>query len=110
MTPRQFDALARVHRDMRRHEIEHQEFLFAQLTAMVANTGFRGWKEVRTAEEFMPSRWKRPRRPKRLNRKAIADRIRRGMAAIMARQNRGLPNGNPGTGHPGDPAQPAASQ
>lgn len=32
------------------------EFMLAQLTAMVANTGFKGWPDPRKPEEFMPSR------------------------------------------------------
>lgn len=31
------------------------EVMMARLTAMVANTGFRGWPEPRKIEEFMPS-------------------------------------------------------
>ena len=55
---------------------------------MVANTGFRGWKEVRETEEFMPSRHKgKPVKPKRINRKAVAAKLRDNMRYIMAVQN-----------------------
>lgn len=55
---------------------------------MVANTGFRGWKEVRTTDEFMPSRHKgEAAKPKRINRKAIADKLRSNMAFLMRMQN-----------------------
>jgi hypothetical protein len=88
-TPRQFDAMARAHRRARRREVQHIEFLFGQLTAMVANTGFRGWKEVRTTDEFMPSRHKgKVAKPKRINRQAVAKKLRENMAWLMAQQNK----------------------
>jgi hypothetical protein len=87
MTPRQFDALARRHRAKRQREVEHAEFLFGQLTAMVGNTGIRGWKDVRTTDEFMPSRHMgKPAKPRRINRKAVADLLRSNMQFLMARQ------------------------
>lgn len=48
--------MVRAHHRAKHRAAEHAEFLFGQLTAMVANTGFRGWQEARTADEFMPSR------------------------------------------------------
>jgi len=55
---------------------------------MVATTGFRGWKEPRTTDEFMPSRHKgKPAKQKRINRKAVAAKLRDNMRYIMAVQN-----------------------
>jgi hypothetical protein len=86
MTPRQFDALARAHRRAKRRMVEHTEYLFGQLTAMVANTGFRGWNEARTADEFMPSR----QMPDEADEKAAglaAERMRSTMISFAAFQN-----------------------
>lgn len=51
MTPRQFGHLSK----RQRYLVEHQEFLFGQLTSWVAATGFKSPKEATTARDFMPS-------------------------------------------------------
>ncbi len=48
------DRVRRLDTVERRREAK-LEVMLASLTAMVANTGFRGWKEPRQPEEFMPS-------------------------------------------------------
>jgi hypothetical protein len=81
LTPRQFDALLRRHQ----RKEEHDEFMFAQLTSWVANTGFKSASKVTQPKDFMPSQWAKtlsrptPSKPKRMTRKrrfAIADGIR----------------------------------
>jgi hypothetical protein len=82
--------MARAHRRAKHREVQHAEFLFGQLTAMVANTGFRGWKEVRTTDEFMPSHHRgEAAKPKRINRKAIADRMRCMLTALAQQGKQG---------------------
>lgn len=51
LTPRQLDAL------LKRKKVETvaNEYLFAQLTALVANTGFRSGKEPSKPSDFMPT-------------------------------------------------------
>ncbi len=77
LTPRQFDALLRRHRN----HVEANELLFAQLTSWVANTGFRSTEKPTHPRDFMPSQWakhpkpKRPRMTKK-RRQDIADGLR----------------------------------
>jgi hypothetical protein len=49
LTPAQFSAL------MRRHKSAHQtnEFLFAQLTSVIANTAFRHYEKATVPNDFM---------------------------------------------------------
>ncbi len=58
MCPRFFDTLVRQH-DRNANQAEHREritdHLLAQIAAMVANTGFRGWEETRQVSEFLPT-------------------------------------------------------
>jgi hypothetical protein len=58
LTPRQFDALLK----RKRVETVNQEFLAAQLTSWVANTGFRAADKPTKAQDFMPSEWARTTR------------------------------------------------
>ena len=54
ITPRYYDALVMHHErnlEMRRRE---SDSMIAVLTAMVANTGFRSFEEVRQPKEFLP--------------------------------------------------------
>jgi hypothetical protein len=53
LTPRQFDALLKRHR----YRVESTEFLFAQLTSWIANTGFRSTEKPTADFDFMPSQW-----------------------------------------------------
>lgn len=55
ISPRFFAKLAAEHKAAREREQWHGEFMLAQVIAMVANTGFKGWKEVRQPKEFMPT-------------------------------------------------------
>jgi hypothetical protein len=74
-TPRYFDALVQRHRETEERAERKQEFMFAQLTAMVANSGFLRWDKAPTPPDFMPSEWdkqqKQPRKRRR-SRKVIA--------------------------------------
>ena len=67
------------------------ELLLAQLTAMVANTGFRGFKEPLKAQDFLvterPRQPQRAKRPTKAQREAVADSWREAMQALMAKQN-----------------------
>ena len=75
LTPRQFDAL------LKRKKVETvaQEFLAAQLTSWVANTGFRTTEKPTKPQDFMPSEWGRTRasihsgKPRRMTKKRRAD-------------------------------------
>jgi hypothetical protein len=60
MTPRQLDAL------LNRHQLAtaSREFLFAQVTSWVANTGFRSVAKPTKATDFMPSEWAKTGKPK----------------------------------------------
>jgi hypothetical protein len=40
-----------------RHSLESNEFMLAQLTSWVANTGFRTSEKPTSALDFMPSQW-----------------------------------------------------
>jgi len=51
MTPYQFEGLLKRHLQQR----EHQEFLFGQLNATVANTGFARPENPAAPRDFMPS-------------------------------------------------------
>lgn len=55
LTPRYLARLFERLKERRRIDGELFERMTAHLIAMVANTGFRGWKEPRTPMEFMPS-------------------------------------------------------
>jgi hypothetical protein len=78
LTPRQFDAL------LKRKKVETvaSEFLLAQLTSWVANSGFRSTVKPTKPQDFMPSEWQKtptnPKRPRmtKKRREAIADGIR----------------------------------
>jgi hypothetical protein len=84
MTPRQLDALLIRHNAYRASERDHAEFMLAQLTSAVVNTGFRSPTKPMAPKEFMPSQWETRKRgiqstSKRMThkrRKAIAQSIR----------------------------------
>ena len=73
ITPRQFDALLKRHR----YKVESTEFMFAQLTSWIANTGFRSTEKPTSAFDFMPSQWRKkakqkaqdPKKPVRMTKK-----------------------------------------
>jgi hypothetical protein len=81
LTPRQFRHLSQRHR----LEREHAEFMFAQITSWIANTGFRSPKNAVMPRDFMPSMFgqhneKKPVKLKRRKRQVIATEIRDVMA------------------------------
>lgn len=85
-TPRQLDAL------IKRHERSKQEteFLFAQLTSCVVNFSPVHPKKPVSVKDFMPSEWlKVALKPKRLNRKTVADSARRHLDMFIKRGNNG---------------------
>lgn len=71
----QWDALRKRREEQREAADAMLEYMTAQLIAMVGNTGFKGWKEPRKPEEFMPSRLRRraaaESRPKTKRQQAI---------------------------------------
>jgi hypothetical protein len=84
-TPRFFARLTREHREARERSERTLEYMLAQIVAMVANTGFKGWDEARKPDEFMPSRWKTEQaaaspRQRRQSRAAIAKEVRETMS------------------------------
>lgn len=89
LTPRQFGHLC----NRARYLVEHQEFLFGQLTSWVASTGFKTPQEPTTARDFMPSMFgqnkqAKPVKRKKRKRSAIATEIRN----VMDVFRRGVPN------------------
>ena len=86
--PHHLAVLFEKEKERRRRGDELQEFMMGNLIAMVANTGFKGWKEPRTPFEFMPSHWKdKPKeKRKRVDRKQVLQDTRTFFAAIRARQ------------------------
>lgn len=63
MTPRQFDYLLKRFRNRRDAATEHTEYMFAQLTSWVANTGFRSTEKPTQVKDFMPSQWGKTTKP-----------------------------------------------
>lgn len=61
LSPRYFHKLMRVCREKQRRSTDVLEIMLAQLTAMVANTGFRGWEEPRKVDEFYITAERRPK-------------------------------------------------
>jgi hypothetical protein len=53
LTPRQFDALLKRHRE----KIEHTELLAGVIASAIANFSLGGLKEPAKPADFMPSRW-----------------------------------------------------
>jgi hypothetical protein len=60
-----------------------RDMMFAQLIAMVANTGFRGWKEPRQPSEFL-QHWEQPKPERKRSAKQITAEVRATMMAMMA--------------------------
>jgi hypothetical protein len=86
LTPRYFARLTKEHREARERSERTVEFMLAQVVAMVANTGFKGWDKPRQPTEFMPSSASRgsgraPARERR-PRKARTDAIRAAMMKL----------------------------
>jgi hypothetical protein len=87
LTPREFDAL--VKRDKR--HTEHEEYMFAQLTAVVMNTGFRSREEPAQPKDYMPSQWRKTPASKSSEaltddrRAEIANRLDRMFGALVTR-------------------------
>jgi hypothetical protein len=85
LTPKQFGHLSNRHK----YQVEHEEFLFGQLTSWVASTGFKSPKDPTTAKDFMPSMFGRDDKPaqviklKRRKRSTIAMEARATMAHFM---------------------------
>lgn len=55
ITPRHFSRLVEEYQAAQASRERMGEFMMAQIVAMVANTGFRSFKEWREPKEFMPS-------------------------------------------------------
>jgi hypothetical protein len=84
-TPRFFARLTKEHREARERTERTMEYMLAQIVAMVANTGFKGWDEARKPDEFMPSRWDAEKAvsappQRRQSRAAIAKDVRETMS------------------------------
>ena len=87
LQPRQIDAL------IKRCEVERRtiEFMIAQLTACTINSSMGRPKDGVKTQDFMPSEWAKKRKrkepatpkPKRRERKVIADEIRGVMDQFM---------------------------
>jgi hypothetical protein len=86
LTPRFFDGLVRQHREMREREERGRDFMLSQLIAMVANTGFARYKEVRKPNEFLPH-WQRTERSGKRGRER-KPRMTKGKHAALAAEMR----------------------
>jgi hypothetical protein len=53
LTPRHLDRLWKAEAERHKATGWRGELMLAQLTAMVANTGFKGWEEARQPKEFL---------------------------------------------------------
>ena len=81
---RQFDALRNRLREQQERRDGLMEYMLAQVVAMQANTGFRGWKEWKDVEDFMPSARRRLAEEREAETPDdVADRIREQMFLIM---------------------------
>lgn len=84
ISPRFFAKLVAEHRATKERDQWHGEFMAAQIVAMIANTGYKGWKDVRQPREFMPSYLRQRQehnRPK--THEEIAARVRRVVGAAF---------------------------
>jgi hypothetical protein len=78
LTPRQFHLLI----DQHRERVEHQELLAGTVASAVANWSMKSPKEPLCAADFMPSRRDREKeKPRRVNRRRVATRVRAFLAA-----------------------------
>ena len=88
---RQWSALVKRHEERQRRRDSMGEIMQAQIVAMIANTGFRSFKDPRQPKEFMPSHWGKAdsqepaKRLTKAARKSIVDETR----AIMRRARLG---------------------
>lgn len=88
LTPRQFDALVK----RRERQVEHDEFMLAQLTAYTVNFSMCRPKDAVAPRDFMPSQMGKadPRNKKiRITKKrkqAITESIQSGFAFLRVRQ------------------------
>ena len=65
-SPVYFDCLSKQYGAREKRAGQLLELMGAQVVAMIANTGFKGWEEPRKIQEFMPSEWaKAPKRKSR---------------------------------------------
>lgn len=91
LSPRYFHRLRQAKRKHRAHATDVLEVALARLTAIVANTGFRGGEEPRQPQEFLVSRHLMPREPKRRRRverpEEAADQLRAFFEKRMAARN-----------------------
>lgn len=60
ISPRHFSALMKAYKA----GLESQEFMLAQLTSWVANTGFRSTEKPTKPTDFMPSQWSKTAKQK----------------------------------------------
>lgn len=83
LTPRQFDALQKRHKEA----TVHTELLNGLLCSLVVNFSMASPKTPVTAKDFMPSQaGDRPRKKPRLNRKRIANSVRGLFSGLMQAQ------------------------
>lgn len=72
LSPRYFARLITDYQASRRRADEMVEVMMAQMIAMVANTGFRGYETVRQPQEFMPTLLRAKPKRQRIDRKNLA--------------------------------------
>lgn len=87
LTPRQLDLLLAQHRA----RTDHQELLAGIVASTIANHSFCPPKKPLAPGDFMPSQWakreaRQAERPKRSNRKAIANNVRCFLMARVEKQ------------------------
>ena len=86
LTPHLFNRLMARHDAVKNREVSHFEFMLAQLTSWVANTGFRSVDKQVKPQDFMPSHWAKTRtttvKRKRLTKKRQKE-IAQGIRAMF---------------------------
>jgi hypothetical protein len=88
LTPRQFHLLLDQHRERTKHE----EWMVGILAATIANFSGHPPKEPLKPTDFMPSARAPEEKPKRINRRKVADRIRDFLTRKICQQNDSLPS------------------
>ena len=87
MTPRLFDAWVLLDQKDRERQRRERDVPIAVLTAMVANTGFKGFEEPRLPSEFLPVYPSDDQaKPIRKRRESFDQQMRRTMERAMAYQ------------------------
>lgn len=94
MTPRYFSKMVERQRRSREDAGAVNEYMLAQLIAMVANTGFRSFKEVRQPREFVVTK-PQAAETQRIDRRKIARRTEFALERAAQYQDAQVQRGQP---------------